>query len=104
MKQQFAHRNERDEPMSIEELRAQMAKDAKRDALKCLRSSSQQLGKASYEIDKLIEEFQRTRIPVRRQAIVNQAIDHLVTNILTSLNISELASIQARLAVWERGE
>lgn len=65
--------------MSIEELRAQMSKEAKRDALKCLRSSSQQLGKASYQIDKLIEEFQRTRIPVRRQAIVNQAIDHLVT-------------------------
>ena len=55
MKQQCARRNERDEPMSIEELRAQMAKDAKRDALKCLRSSSQQLGKASYEIEKLIE-------------------------------------------------
>ena len=41
--------------MSIEELKAQMVKDAKRDALKCLRSSSQQLGKASYEIEKLIE-------------------------------------------------
>ncbi len=90
--------------MSIEELRAQMAKDANRDTMKCLRSSSQQLGKASYQIDKLIEEFQRTRIPVRRQAIVNQAIEHLVTNVLPSLNISELASIQARLAVWERGE
>ena len=88
--------------MSIEELKAEMVKDAKRDALKFLRSSSQQLGKASYEIDKMIEEFQRTRIPVRRQAIVNQAIEHLVTNVLPSLNISELASIQARLAVWER--
>jgi len=30
--------------MSIEELRAQMPKNAKRDALKCLRSASQQLG------------------------------------------------------------
>ena len=88
--------------MSIEELKTQMAKDAKRDALKCLRSASQQLGKASYQIDKLIEEFQRTRIPVRRQAIVNQAIEHLVTNVLPMLNIAELASIQARLAVWER--
>ena len=98
MKQQCVHRNDRNEPMSIEELRAQMAKDAKRDALKCLRSSSQQLGKASYQIDKLIEEFQRTRIPVRRQAIVNKAIEHLVTNVLTSLNISELASIQSPLS------
>jgi len=53
MKQQCVHRNERDEPVSIEELRAQMAKDFKRDALKCLRSSSLQLGKASHQIDKL---------------------------------------------------
>ena len=90
--------------MSIEELRAQMAKDAKRDALKCLRRTSQQLGKAAYEIDKLIDEFQRTRIPVRRQAIVNQSIEYQVTNVLPSLNISELAFIQARLAVWERGD
>lgn len=89
--------------MSIEELRAQMAKDAKRDAMKSLRSSSQQLCKASYQIDKLIEEFQRTRIPVRRQAIVNQAIEHLVTNVLPLLNISELATIQVRLAICERG-
>jgi hypothetical protein len=89
--------------MSIEELKAEMIKEAKRDDLKCLRISSKQLGKASYEIDKLIEEFQRARIPVRRQAIVNQAIEHLVTNVLPLLNISNLASVEARLAVWEWG-
>lgn len=89
--------------MSIEELKAEMIKEAKRDALKCLRSSSQQLCKAAFEIDNLTAEFQRTRISVRRQAIVNQAIQHLVTNVLPLLNISELASIQARLAVWDRG-
>ena len=104
MKQQYVHRNERDEHMSIEELKAQMSKQAKRDALKCLRSTSQQLGKAAYQINELIDEFQRTRIPVRRQAIVNQAIEQLVTNVLPHLKISELASIQARMAVWDRGE
>jgi len=104
MKQQYVHRNQLDKPMSIEELKAQMAKQAKRDALKCLRSTSQQLGKAAYQINELIDEFQRTRIPVRRQAIVNQAIEHIVTNILPFLNVSELASIQARMAVWDRGE
>jgi hypothetical protein len=104
MKQQYVHRNEREEPMKIEELKAQMSKQAKRDALKCLRSTSQQLGKAAYQINELIEEFQRARIPVRRQAIVNQAIEQLVTNILPFLNVSELASIQARMAVWDRGE
>ena len=59
---------------------------------------------AAYQINELIDEFQRTRIPVRRQAIVNQAIEHIVTNILPFLNVSELASIQARMAVWDRGE
>ena len=43
--------------MSIEELKAQMSKQAKRDALKCLRSTSQQLGKAAYQINELIDEL-----------------------------------------------
>jgi hypothetical protein len=104
LKQQFVYCNRSDEPMSIQELKKQFSKEAKRDALKCLRSSSQQLAKAAYQVDELIEEFQRARIPVRRQAIVNQAIEHLVTNVLPLLKISELASIQARMAVWDRSE
>jgi len=54
MKQQYIHRNERDEHMSIEELKAQMAKDAKRDALKCLRSTRQQLCHAADQINEFI--------------------------------------------------
>ena len=44
--------------MSIEELKANMSKQAKRDALKYLRSTNQQLGKAAYQINELIDEFQ----------------------------------------------
>jgi len=50
----------------------------------------------------LIEEFQCIRIPVRSQAIINYAIEHLVTNVLRLLKISELASIQAQMAVSDR--
>jgi hypothetical protein len=91
--------------MSIEELRAQMAKDAKRDALKCLRRTSQQLGKAAYEIDKLIEEFQR----IHDLAIAVSGLLHIEPFplekilLLTPLVLrDDYPSIQARLAVWER--
>ena len=39
---------------------------------------------------------------MRSQAIVNHAIEHLVTNVLRLLKISEFESIQAQMAVGDR--
>ena len=81
------------------ELRAQEAKRVGDEAKKCLRHASVQLGKAAYEIDKYLNEFSTARIPIRRQVILNEAIAHLVANVLPNLGIAEMARAQVQLAL-----
>ena len=50
-----------------------------------------ELVKAAYEIDEYLKEFSTARIPIRRQVILNEAIAHLVANLLPSLGIAEMA-------------
>ena len=86
-----------DEDMA--ELRAQEAKRVRDEAKKCLRHASFQLGKASYEIDEYLKEFSTARIPIRRQVVLNEAIAHLVANVLPNLGIAEMARAQVQLAL-----
>ena len=86
-----------DEDMA--ELRAQEAKRVRDEAKKCLRHASFQLGKASYEIDEYLKEFSTARIPIRRQVILNEAIAHLVANVLPNLGIADMARAQVQLAL-----
>ena len=86
-----------DEEMA--ELRAQEARRVRDKAKKCLRHASFQLGKAAYEIDEFLKEFSTARIPIRRQVILNEAIEHLVANVLPNLGIAEMARVQVQLAL-----
>lgn len=90
--------------MSIEELKLFEAKEARAHALKVIRHAKNQLGKAAIEMDKLEADFQKTRIPVRRVAILNEAIDYLGKEVMPSLKIAEMASAQSRLAVRDQIE
>jgi len=83
----------------IEEFKAQEARRVREEAKKCLRQASFQLGKAAYEIDQYLNEFSTARIPIRRQVILNEAIAHLVANVLPNLSIAEMASLQVQLAM-----
>jgi hypothetical protein len=38
-------------------------------------------------------------MPIRRQVILNEAIAHLVTNVLPNLGINETARVQVQLAL-----
>ena len=87
------------EAEEISELRAQEARRVRDEAKKCLRHASFQLGKAAYEIDEYLKEFSTARIPIRRQVILNEAIAHLVANLLPSLGIAEMARVQVQLAL-----
>ena len=82
-----------DEDEEMAELRAQEAKRVRDEAKKCLRHASFQLGKAAYEIDEFLKEFSIARIPIRRQVILNEAIAHLVANVLPNLGIAEMARV-----------
>ena len=86
-----------DEEMA--ELRAQEARRVRDKAKKCLRHASFQLGKAAYEIDEYLKEFSTARIPIRRQVILNEAVEHLVANVLPNLGIAEMARVQVQLAL-----
>ena len=88
-----------DEDDDMSELRAQEATRVRDEAKKCLRHASFQLGKAAYEIDKYLNEFSTARIPIRRQVILNEAIAHLVANVLPNLGIAEMATAQVQLAL-----
>jgi hypothetical protein len=83
----------------IEEFKAQEARRVREEAKKCLRQASFQLGKAAYEIDQYLKEFSTARIPIRRQVILNEAIAHLVANVLPNLGIAEMASLHVQLAM-----
>jgi hypothetical protein len=86
-----------DEDMA--ELRAQEAKRVRDEAKKCLRHASFQLGKAAYQIDEYLKDFSTARSPIRRQVILNEAIAHLVANVLPNLGIAEMARAQVQLAL-----
>ena len=88
-----------DEDEEMAELRAQEAKRVRDEAKKCLRHASFQLGKAAYEIDEYLKDFSTARIPIRRQVILNEAIAHLVANVLPNLGIAEMARVQVQLAL-----
>ena len=88
-----------DEDEEMAELRAQEARRVREEAKKCLRHASFQLGKAAYEIDEYLKEFSTARIPIRRQVIHNEAIAHLVANVLPNLGIAEMARVQVQLAL-----
>jgi hypothetical protein len=88
-----------DEDEEMAELRAQEGKQVRDEAKKCLRHASFQLGKAAYEIDEYLKEFSTARIPIRRQVILNEAIEHLVATALPNLGIAEMARAQVQLAL-----
>ena len=88
-----------DEDEEMEQLRAREAKLARDEAKKCLRHASLQLGKAAYEIDEYLKDFSTARIPIRRQVILNEAIAHLVANVLPKLGIAAMARAQVQLAL-----
>jgi hypothetical protein len=83
----------------LDELRAHEAKQVRSEAKKCLRYSSNQLSKAAYEIDQYLNDFSTARLPISRQVIFNEAITHLVSNVLPNLGIAKMASVQAQLAM-----
>jgi hypothetical protein len=66
---------------------------------KCLRHASFQLGKAAYEIDEFLKDFNIARIPIRGLVILKEAIAYLVTNVLPSLGIARVARVQEQLAL-----
>ena len=88
-----------DEHEEMEQLRLQEARRARDEAKKCLRHASFQLGKAAYEIDEYLKDFNTARTPIRRQVILNEAIAHLVANVLPNLGISVMARVQVQLAL-----
>ena len=45
------------------------------------------------------KEFSTARIPIRRQVILNEAISHLVANVLPNLGVAEMARAQVQLAL-----
>lgn len=87
------------EEMTIEELKVVEAREARADAIKAIRHAKNQLGKAAIALDQLEIAFQKTRLPVRRVAILNEVIDYLGREVMPSLKIAEMASAQSRLAV-----
>ena len=88
-----------DEDEEIAKLKEQEAKRVRDQAKKCLRHASFQLGKAAYEIDEYLKDFSTARLPIRRQVILNEAIGHLVANVLPNLGIAEMARVQVQLAL-----
>lgn len=88
-----------DEDEEIAKLKEQEAKRVGDQAKKCLRHASFQLGKAAYEIDEYLKDFSTARLPIRRQVILNEAIGHLVANLLPNLGIAEMARVQVQLAL-----
>jgi hypothetical protein len=88
-----------DEDKEMAELKAQEARRVRDEAKKCLRHASFQLGKAAYEIDEYLKEFSTACLPIRLQVILNEAIAHLVANVLPNLGIAEMARVQVQLAL-----
>jgi len=85
--------------MGIEELKKQEARRVRNEAEKCLRHASIVLAKTAHEIDGYIAQLKTARIPLRRQAILNEAINHLATQLIPNLDFAELPRAQALLAI-----
>lgn len=85
--------------MGIEELKKQEARSVRIEAEQCLRHASIVLAKTAHEIDGYIAQLKTARIPLRRQAILNEAINHLATQLIPNLGFAELARAQALLAI-----
>jgi hypothetical protein len=90
--------------MSIEELKKQEARRVRIEAEKCLRHASIVLAKTAHEIDGYIAQLKTARIPLRRQAILNEAISHLATQLIPNLGFAELARAQALLATRDHAQ
>jgi hypothetical protein len=88
--------------MDIQELKKQEARRARKEAEILLRHASTQLNKTAYEIDRLIEQFNMARIPLKRQAILNEAIKHLAANLMPNLGLAQLAQAQVQLALRDQ--
>lgn len=88
--------------MDIQELKKQEARRARKEAEILLRHVSTQLNKSAYEIDVLIEQFKTARIPLRRQAILNEAIKNLAANLMPNLGLAQLAQAQVQLALRDQ--
>jgi hypothetical protein len=84
--------------MGIEELKKQEARRVRNEAEKCLRHASIVLAKTAHEIDGYIYQLKTARIPLRRQVILNEAINHLATQLMPNLGFAELARAQSLLA------
>ena len=67
------------------------------EAEKCLRHANIVLAKTAHEIDCYIAQLKTARIPIGRQAILNEAINHLATQLIPNLGFAELARAQALL-------
>lgn len=90
------------EEMTIEELKLVEAREARADAVKAIRHAKNQLGKAAFALDQMETAFQKTRLPVRRVAILNEAIEYLGREVMPSLKIADMASAQSKLAVCDQ--
>ena len=88
--------------MDIQELKKQEARRARKEAEILLRHASTQLNKTAYEIDVLIEQFKMARTPLKRQAILNEAIKHLAANLMPNLGLAQLAQAQVQLALRDQ--
>ena len=88
--------------MTIEELKLVEAREARADAIKAIRHAKNQLGKAAIALDQLEIDFHKSRLPVRRAAILNEAIYYLANEVMPSLKIAEMATVQSRLAVRDQ--
>ena len=88
--------------MTIEELKLVEAREARADAIKAIRHAKNQLGKAAIALNQLEIDFQKSRLPIRRVAILNEAIDYLAKEVMPSLKIAEMATVQSRLAVRDQ--
>jgi hypothetical protein len=85
--------------MSIEELKKQEARRVRNEAEKCLRHASIVLAKTAHEIDGYTDQLKTARTPLRRQVILNEAINYMATQLIPNLGFAELARAQALLAI-----
>ena len=88
-----------DEDLEMQELRAQEARRFRDEAKRWWRHASFQLDKAAYEIAEYLKGSSTARISIRRQVILNEAITHLVANVLLNLRIAEMARVRVQLAL-----
>jgi hypothetical protein len=84
--------------MGIEELKKQEARRVRNEAEKCLCYASMVLAKSAHEIDGYVDQLKKACTPLRCQATLNEAINHLATQLIPNLGFAEFAKAQALLA------